>query len=378
MNSKFRSEVVIVHRHLAPYRVPLFEALRTLLRADGINLRLIHGVPRAADATKYDDGRLDWAERLPTRYLLGGRVCWQPFGALIPNADLVIVTQENWLLYNLWALTLGRPRRIAFWGHGANLQAANPDGWSARFKRALVNRVDWWFAYTQLSVDIVCREGFPQDRVTNLENAIDTRELAAQWSTVTSADLEAARVRLGLQGARVGLYLGSLYEAKRIPFLLETGAQLAQRVPSFRLLISGGGPQRQLVEQAVQSRPWLRYIGFQQGRDKAIALRLADVMLNPGMVGLGILDAFTAGLPLITTDCGIHSPEIAYLRSGENGLMTANSPEAFVQGVVAMLENEAERRRLGVNAQSASSRYTIENMAQRYRTGINKALQLGG
>ena len=53
MNSQFRSEVVIVHRHLAPYRVPLFETLRTLLRADGINLRLIHGVPRTADVTRY-------------------------------------------------------------------------------------------------------------------------------------------------------------------------------------------------------------------------------------------------------------------------------------------------------------------------------------
>jgi len=376
MNSKFRSEVVIVHRQLAPYRVRLFEALRTLLRADDINLRLIHGVPTAADVTRYHDGRLDWAERLPTRYLLGGRVCWQPFGALTRNADLVIVTQENWLLYNLWALTLGRPRRIAFWGHGANLQADNPDGWGARFKRALVCRVDWWFAYTQLSVDIVCREGFPRDRVTNLENAIDTRELAAQCGALTSADLEAARLRLGLQGARVGLYLGSLYEEKRIPLLLEAGARVAQRMPSFRLLVLGDGPQRHLVEQAAQSRPWLRYVGLQVGRDKAIALRLAEVMLNPGLVGLGILDAFTAGLPLVTTDCRIHSPEIAYLRSGENGLMTANSVEVFAQTVVGLLENEPERRRLGANAQSASSQYTIENMAQRFRAGIHGALQI--
>ncbi len=94
------------------------------------------------------------------------------------------------------------------------------------------------------------------------------------------------------------------------------------------------------------------------------------------MVGLGVLDAFTAGLPLVTTDCRIHSPEIAYLRSGENGLMTANSVEAFAQAVVGLLENEPERRRLGANAQSASSQYTIENMAQRFRAGIHGALQI--
>jgi len=376
MSSKFHYEVVIVHRHLTHYRVPLFEILRTLLRADGVNLRLLIGDPTVQEARKYAPGRLEWAEHLRAWFLFGERVCWQPFGSKTANADLVIVTQENWLLYNLWALTLGRPRRIAFWGHGTNLQAVNPDGWSARFKRALVNRVDWWFASTQLRVDIVCREGFPRERVTNLENAIDTRVLAQQCGAVTSADLDAARLRLGVQGARVGLYLGSLYEEKRLPFLLDACAQVVQQVPSFRLLIAGDGPQRHLVEQEAQLRPWLRYIGVQMERDKAIVLRLAEMILNPGMVGLGILDAFTAGLPLVTTDCRIHSPEIAYLRSGENGLMTANSVEAFAQAVVGLLDDETERRRLGANAQSASSQYTIENMAKRFRAGIHGALQI--
>jgi glycosyltransferase involved in cell wall biosynthesis len=380
LNPPRRSEVVIVQRRLTHYRVPLFEKLRAALEADGVRLRLLHGAPTAEDATKRDEGRLDWAEALPATDLLGGRLCWQPYGAPTASADLVIVTQENRFLYNLWALSAGRargrPRRVAFWGHGANLQSRNPDGWRERFKRVWTRRVDWWFAYTALSVELVRRDGFAPERITNVENAIDTRALAADCGAVTGAELEAARRRLGLQGARVGLFMGSLYEPKRLPFLLEAGAQLAARVPGFTLLVSGDGPQRGLVAEAARTRPWLRQLGMQKGRDKAIALRLSEVILNPGLVGLGILDAFTAGLPLVTTDCRIHSPEIAYLRSGENGLMTPNTLAAYVEGAVALLGNEAERRRLGVNAQSAAARYTIENMAQRFRTGIHGALRV--
>jgi glycosyltransferase involved in cell wall biosynthesis len=371
-----RPEVVIVHRHLTHYRVPLFEALRAKLQSDGIALRLLHGTPRRAEARKRDTGHLDWAEALPLRYWLGERVCWQPFGRQAGGADLVVVTQENALVYNYWALTGGRHAfpRIAFWGHGANLQSRAPGGLRERFKRYWINHVDWWFAYTGMSVELVRRAGFPPGRITDLENAIDTQALDAACRALGGDELEAARREFGLQGARVGLYLGSLYEEKRLPFLIETADRLAQRLPDFRLLVVGDGPQRPLVEQAARSRPWLRYLGARQGRDKALALRLADVVLNPGLVGLGILDAFTAGLPMLTTDCGLHSPEIAYLRQGVNGVMTADSIDAYAAAALALLEDPAARGLLGEQARAAGAHYTIENMAQRFRSGIHAAL----
>ena len=57
-------------------------------------------------------------------------------------------------------------------------------------------------------------------------------------------------------------------------------------------------------------------------------------------VGLGILDSFALGIPMVTTDCKIHSPEIAYLKSGRNGLMIADSEEAFIEGVERLLKND--------------------------------------
>src|SRR3974390_2980591 len=104
------AEVSIIQRRLTHYRAPLVERLRRLLAADGVRLRVLHGEAPPSEQSKRDAGELAWAEPLPARYLLGGRLCWQPFGAACASSDLVVVTQENRLLYNAWAQLVGRPR----------------------------------------------------------------------------------------------------------------------------------------------------------------------------------------------------------------------------------------------------------------------------
>lgn len=365
-----RREVVIVQRRLTDYRVPLFEALKAKLAAADLSLRLLHGPPTEEEAMKRDAGELDWAEPLPARYLLSGRICWQPFGRQTRDAELVIVTQENKLLYNLCALTLARPRRIAFWGHGGNLQSSRPDGLREGFKRWTTCRVDWWFAYTGLSVDLVRTAGFPEARITNLENAIDTSGLRALCDAVTDPEIDGLRGELGLVPGQTALYLGSLYAEKRLDFLIRCGGRLAERIPGFRLVVAGDGPLRGVVRAEAERHPWLRYVGPRRGRDKAVLLRVADVFLNPGLVGLGILDTFVAGVPLITTDCGLHSPEIAYLRNGGNGFITEDSEDAFCAAARRVLSDPALAQALGMSALADSRRYTIENMAERFAGGI--------
>ena len=72
---------------------------------------------------------------------------------------------------------------MAYWGHGANFQSDAPAGVRERWKQMLLTKVDWWFAYTQMMVDILAKAGYPQQQITNLSNAIDTgafkRDLAA-------------------------------------------------------------------------------------------------------------------------------------------------------------------------------------------------------
>ena len=369
-----RTQVAIVQRRLTHYRLPLFELMRAALAKEDVELRLLVGRPTPEELDKKDEGFLDWAEPVPTRYLLDGRICWLNFGPLLRDeTKLVIVPHENKLLYNLVALAARRQRRLAFWGHGRNMQSRHPEGARERFKRFTVRSPDWWFAYTQATVPILEQAGFPASKITVLHNAIDTRSLEADWREA-HARRPALRAEFGLGAGPVGIYLGSLYDDKRLPFLFEACDAVRARVPDFEMLVVGDGPSRGEVEAFVAERPWARWLGMRRGAAKAQALAVSDVLLNPGLVGLGILDSFACRVPMFTTDCGIHSPEICYLDNEVNGVITANSVEAYVDAVVRALTQPAYLDALRAGAERSAETINIEAMARNFTNGILRCL----
>jgi L-malate glycosyltransferase len=370
-----KASVAIIQRRLTHYRVPLFESLRAHLAERGIELRLLHGDPTEAERTKRDQGELTWAEYLPTRYFADGRLLWQPFANRVTNCDLIVVTQENKHLHNLpLVLNPWRQQKVAFWGHGRNLQSRNPNGVGERFKRWTTTRVDWWFVYTDLSAELVRSDGFPPDRITVLNNSIDTEALRSAIRLANQRPREEIRKSLGIGNGPVGLFMGSLYADKRIDFLLEAAHRLRGKWPSFELVIAGDGPERASVEVAAQRFPFVHYAGAVAGHRKAEFLAAADLMLNPGLVGLGILDAFAAALPIVTTDCKLHSPEVSYLDSGHNGLMTANDLQAFVRAAQSIVETSDFRLHLSEGAAHSSRLYSLNNMTAHFVAGIESSL----
>lgn len=362
--------VVIVQRRLTHYRVPFFNRLRALLCQEGIELQLLIGEGTLAEKQKKDEGFLDWAITIPTRYLLDGNLCWQPFGSYLSGANLIIVAHENKLLYNHWLLSFGRPQRIAFWGHGRNMQSHQPDNLKEIFKRWTIRKVDWWFAYTDITAALVAETGFSRQKITVVDNTIDTDELAQYCELVSAADCHFMRKQLGLGDGPVGLFLGSLYKDKRLDFLVEAAQQVRSLIPGFQLVVVGAGPNQVQIKAAAHQHSWLHYLEALHGRDKATALVLADVMLNPGLVGLGILDSFVSGTPMFTTNCGIHSPEISYLESGKNGVMTANDVNSYSAAVASVLLQPKTLVELRVGALASAPRYSIDGMADRFCAGI--------
>lgn len=356
----------------------MLECLRAELGKANVSLRFVHGQPTPSELKKMDEGHLPWAEVVTNRYWrVGGKdLCWQMLPKDTRTADLVILNQENSLLSNLPILLnrAGTRPQLAFFGHGANLQSNRPDGVRERFKRWTTNHVDWWFAYTSMSADLVAASGFSRHRVTNVENAVDTSALRAEVEGITEAELTATRTQLDLVGKQVALFLGSLYSEKRLDLLIEAADHLHSKDANFRLLVVGDGPLRDEITNACKLRPWCVWVGAKTGRAKALYLRLADVMVNPGVVGLGILDAFSAGVPMVTTDTPGHGPEIAYLRHNENGLVAANNVLDFVQAVSALLADRQSRSRLAAACRRDASRYTAKNMAKRFAAGIVQCL----
>jgi glycosyltransferase involved in cell wall biosynthesis len=113
-------------------------------------------------------------------------------------------------------------------------------------------------------------------------------------------------------------------------------------------------------------------LGPRAGREKAELLAAADVILNPGLVGLGILDGFTAGLPMVTTDCGVHSPEISYLQHGINGLMTQPESKSFARAVIDILSDETLAATLKAGADQSAEDYNMSAMVARFCDGVQR------
>src|SRR5262249_10099003 len=151
----------------------------------------------------------------------------------------------------------------------------------------------WWFAYTQVTTDYLVCAGVPKDRITTVQNAIDTQELRRQVTQFSDAEVTQARARLNISPSdRIGIFCGALHSAKLLPFLIESARLIRRTIPRFQLIVVGAGPEQAYIANEAKQSPWLHAVGPSFGVDKALMLRLAEIALQPGRVGLGILDCF--------------------------------------------------------------------------------------
>jgi len=372
------TKVCIVQARLHHFRVPFYGCLRQELATAGIELVLVHGDASPHERGQEDSGRLEWAIRIKNRsaYIGKTELLWQPCLKHVNNCELVIIQQENRMLVNYWLLFRKNftNQKLAFWGHGTNCQSGDRSSFKEGWKRLFIGLPHWWFAYTDLTKNILLAAGYPQDRITVVQNAIDTERLRQDLSHIADEDVIKARNQHGIEGASVGIYCGSIYKHKRIGFLLEACTRIRKEIRCFELVILGTGPDVEIIRQALPEKPWIHYIGPQFGRDKALFLKMAHVFLMPSAVGLCILDAFAAGLPLIAIRDKFHGPEIAYLKHEHNGFLTANTQEDYCKAVLRVLRDQQLRSRLSRNCLYDSKRYSIDYMAHNFARGVLGAL----
>jgi len=373
--------VAVVQKSLPQYRQRFFELLRKQLDEIGIEFVLIYGQPGSADATKKDTGELSWAHKIHNKIFRfrSREAYWQPCLGLLRNVDLVIVEQANKLLINYVLLVqhLLGVRKLAFWGHGKNFQAHGGNRFSELVKRFISRRVHWWFAYNELSARVVEDNGFPGKRITSVQNAVDTRRLVEVRRNTDPGIIEGLTGELGLKGRNVCIYVGGMYAEKRIKFLLEACVLVREKIPDFEMIFIGSGIDKSLVEEAAYEHNWVRYIGPKFDKEKVPYFMLSKLSLMPGAVGLVVLDAFALEVPLVTTAVSSHGPEIEYLEDDVNGVVVAETedPATYASTVACLLKDDGIRARLVEGCRASRDRYTVEEMAERFTTGILAALE---
>lgn len=359
------------------YRAPLYDNLYRQLKEHNITLKVVYSAPNITHNTKRDNVELPraYGQKIRSFQFCNGKIVVQLPLCDMAKADLIIVEQANKHVVNYILILLStlKIKKIAFWGHGFDHQ--NPTiTLSSKIKRYMLPRVDWWFAYTSQVAKYVSKCGFSPQRITNLENAIDSRKFHELVNSVSNTELESIKREFGIfPNARVCLYCGSMYKEKEIKFLVNSLRIYRQNGGDAFIFFIGAGPDESLVEGFVNEDSKSSYLGPLFGRDKARFFALSDLMINPGLIGLGILDAFAAKLPVITTNVNFHSPEIEYLENGVNGILTEHNEHDFAENIDLILHSD-QLNTFKYNAENSGRYYSIERMATNMCEGICNAL----
>lgn len=378
MSTHFRrTSLLIVQPYVPAYRVPLFAGMREALADEGIDMRIAAGRPHGAAELRGDNHTESVADYALTErhFRIGDRgMIIRSVGPALaaPRPDLIVVEQaiKNLETYRFLArAAIRRDVRVAMWGQGRSYSVGQ-SYIEAAAKQWLTRRSDWFFAYTARGAEHVVENGFDHRRITILNNTIDADALRRNLESVSPEETECFRRRLGLAEGRTAVFVGGVDAGKGIDFLLDSAGEVSRLLPGFTLLVVGAGRQEQSVRRIETRGGPVRFLGRLDGREKAIALAAADVLMVPQWVGLVAVDSLVAGRPIVTTVHPSHSPEFEYLRPNQNAVVTTHSVDDYAAGVADLLIDVDRLRRLQQGARADSSAHDVRGMVNRFVKGI--------
>jgi glycosyltransferase involved in cell wall biosynthesis len=369
-------QVVIIQKTLREYRKEFFSLLRSSLKKNDVELTLVYGKLKKGEASKKDQVDIEWGKYVPNKTFRIGKMelLWQPCLKDLKNKDLVIVEQANKLLLNYYLMLAKRAMgvKVGYWGHGRNLQDKVNSAVN-KFKYLFIRQCNWWFAYTKGVKSFVVSKGYPENKVTVLQNAINTNVLREQYARISDAQSDQLKAELGIVSEHIGIYCGAMYTEKRIDFILESCYRIKKEIPDFHFLFIGSGLEACKVVQAAAENDWIHYVGPKFGEDRIKYFKLASIQLMPGAVGLGILDSFALQTPLITTTQNFHGPEIEYLENGKNGIITADDIHEYTAAIVKSFRDKSYQKMVEY-CTICAEKYTLETMVENFKDGILKCL----
>ena len=147
--------------------------------------------------------------------------------------------------------------------------------------------------------------------------------------------------------------------------VLRAFALIQRRFPEASLTVAGDGSQRASLERLASELGLRRtsFIGRVEPEKMPELYDAADIYLNsPNIDNMpgSIIEAFAAGLPVVTTDAG----GIPYILSdGETGMMVGRDDhEAMADRAIRLLEDQALARAIVTNAHEECRKYSWDSV----------------
>jgi glycosyltransferase involved in cell wall biosynthesis len=147
----------------------------------------------------------------------------------------------------------------------------------------------------------------------------------------------------------------------RVGDTLHAFALLRGAYPTITLTVAGSGRQGAVLRQLAETigPQGIRFVGRVEPERMPALCDGADIFVNSSIVDnqpVSVLEAFAAGLPVVSTPTGAIS---SMVRDGETGLLVPpEDPAAMAKAVAALLADPEQAVRLARRARGEVERYT--------------------
>ncbi|RCV55672.1 glycosyltransferase family 4 protein [Marinitenerispora sediminis] len=162
---------------------------------------------------------------------------------------------------------------------------------------------------------------------------------------------------------------GRLIPVKQYPVLVQAFARVAAAHPEWQLRVYGHGPQRGRI-RAMADELGLHGRVVLMGRTRDVTGEFAKaslVALSSRQEGFGmtIVEAFAVGVPVVSFDCP-HGPR-ELIEPGRDGLLVPDQDvDALGAGLLRLVEDAAERQRMGAAAREKARRFRVDHVVRRW------------
>ncbi len=373
-------KLVIITEIIAPYRIPVFNALALRREIDLHVIFLSENDPTLRQWQVYKDEIKfqyevlpSWRRRLGKYNVLINRGMLSALNRILPDA--VLCGGYNYLAS--WeAAYWARAHRIPLllWSESTALDRRRGHLLVEFTKARFLGLCRAFVVPGKSSLRYLTDLGIAKERVFTAPNAVDTDLFSSLAEEARRCDTQ-VRVRHSLP-LRYFLYIGRLVRIKGVFELMEAYAQLRAKVRSeVGLVFVGDGVDRaELMEYASRVAPGtIQFPGFVHRERLPEFYALADAFIFPTLSdpwGLVVNEAMSCGLPVILTNVAGCMPDLVQDRWNGYVVKPAD-PSQLAAAMLRLASDSGLRREMG-----ARSRERIEaNSPQQWTEGLVKAMK---
>lgn len=178
------------------------------------------------------------------------------------------------------------------------------------------------------------------------------------------------------------IHVGRIKRYKNIDLLVRAMRKVRERRPRARLVIVGEGDHRPALTRLAHDlglNGTVEFTGFVPLEEKVRFLRRASLALNASPKegwGVTVIEANACGTPVVATDVpGLRDAVV----DGTTGrLVPFGSRERMEEAILALLDDDAERARLGAGAVRWAARLSWDDSARAMLAAIERVVRESG